>query len=184
MSEYKVSYRYAASLLDTAVEKNMLNDAAGDVELVYTTLKSSRQLETALSSPVIKQNVKLGILTELFGTKVKPETLNFLKFVVEKKRENLLESIAKIFLDLIDIQLGIVNVSVKSAVDFTPVQAENLKNNLEKQLNKKVKLRFSKDQSIIGGFIAQIGDTVFDASLKHQLEILRKQFLKGSASLN
>ena len=184
MSEYKVSYRYATSLLDTVLEKNILSDVAKDVELVYSTLKSSHQLVTALSSPVIKPNIKLAILTDLFGSKVNSETLNFLKFVVEKNRENLLKSISQIFLDLRDVKLGIVNVNVRSAVDFTAEQTEQFKINLEKYLKKKVRLHFSIDQSIIGGFIAQIGDTVFDASLKHQLELLRKQFLKGSASLN
>ncbi len=37
---------------------------------------------------------------------------------------------------------------------------------------------------MIGGFVAKVGDTVFDASVKHQLEILKKQFLEGGASLN
>lgn len=184
MSEYKVSRRYAVSLLDDAVEKNILNDVAEDIEMVYSVLQENRQLTSALSSPIIKPNIKLAILKELFGSKVNRETMNFLNFVVDKKREILLENIAKIFLELRDDKLGIVNVNVRSAVEFSGDQAEQFKNNLEDYLKKSVRLNFSIDQNIIGGFIAQVGDTVFDASIKHQLELLRKQFLQGSISLN
>ncbi len=184
MSEYKVSYRYAASLLDTAVEKNILNTVADDIEMVNSALQSSHQLTGALSSPIIKPNVKLAILNDLFGSKVNSETMNFLRFVVNKDRENLLGSITEIFLQLKDDKLGIVNVNVKSAAEFSAEQVEKFKNNLEKYLKKKVRLHFEIDQSIIGGFVAQVKDTVFDASVKHQLELLRKQFLRSSVRLN
>ncbi len=184
MSEYKVSHRYASSLLDTAVEKNILNNVAADVELVNTVLRSSRPLAMAMSSPVVKPNIKLAILKDLFTSRVNPETMNFLKFVIHKDRENLLESITEIFLQLRDNKLGIVNVKVKSAVEFSGEQKEQFKNNLEKYLRKNVRLHFEIDQSIIGGFVAQVEDTVFDASIQHQLELLKKQLLKGSVSLN
>ncbi|MHB8338571.1 MAG: ATP synthase F1 subunit delta [Ignavibacteriaceae bacterium] len=184
MSEYKVSVRYATSLLDTAIEKNIVETVSRDVELIHSAIDSSRQLQSALSNPVVKPNVKLSVLEEIFKSKIGDETMNFLKFLVEKNRENLLNSIASIYLELRDKYLGIVNVNVRTAVKFTDEQISQLKSNFEKYLNKKVKINFSIDPSTIGGFIAQVGDTVFDASLSHQLELLKKQFLKGGVSLN
>ncbi|MHB8580322.1 MAG: ATP synthase F1 subunit delta [Ignavibacteriaceae bacterium] len=184
MSEYKVSFRYATSLLNTAIEKNIVETVSKDVELIHSAIESSRQFQLALSNPVIKPNIKLSVLEEIFQGKIGDESMNFLKFLVEKKRENLLNSIAAIYLELRDEYLGIVNVNVRSAVKFTDEQISQLKNNLEKYLNKKVRFDFSIDTSTIGGFIAQVGDTVFDASLVHQLELLKKQFLKGGVSLN
>ncbi|MDR3627684.1 MAG: ATP synthase F1 subunit delta, partial [Ignavibacteriaceae bacterium] len=108
----------------------------------------------------------------------------FLKFLVDKNRESLLEIIVKIFLELKDEQDGIVTVEVRAPESFTGEQLEKFKGNLEKTLNKKVRLNLKIDSDIIGGFIAKVDDTVFDASLKHQLELLKKQLLKGGASLN
>jgi F-type H+-transporting ATPase subunit delta len=51
-------------------------------------------------------------------------------------------------------------------------------------LQKKVNLKFKSDQNLIGGFIAKVDDTLYDASIKHQLELLKKQFLTGEISLN
>ena len=184
MSEYKVSVRYATSLLDIAIEKNIVETVSRDVELIHSTMESSRQLQLALASPVVKSNIKLAVLEGIFDGKVGDEMMKFLKFLVEKKRENLLNSIASIYIELRDKYLGIVNVNVRTAVKFADEQMSLLKSNFENYLNKKVKINFSIDSATIGGFIAQVGDTVFDASLSHQLELLKKQLLKGGVSLN
>jgi len=184
MSTYKVSYRYASSLLNSAIEKNALDDVSKDMGLISTTLEENNQLILALCNPIIKPNIKLTILEAIFKSRINSETMNFLRFLIEKKRENLLEDIAKIFLVLRDEKLGIVNVSVKTVVKFTNDQVDLFKINLEKLLQKKVRLNFSVEPNVIGGFIAQVGDTVYDASLKHQLELLKKQFLLGGPALN
>ena len=184
MSEYKVSRRYATSLLESAIEKDMLDSIARDIELVVSTLDANRQLILALSNPVIRPNIKLKVLEEIFKSRVNTDTMNFLRFLVEKNREDLLDNISKIFLELRDEHLGIVNVEVTSSASFSDEQTEQLKSNLEKFLNKKVRLSFKINKEIIGGFIAKVNDTVFDASLIHQLELLKAQFLKGGASLN
>ncbi len=184
MSEFKISKRYATSLIETAEEKNLLDSVARDVELIASTLDANRQLILMLSNPIIKPNIKFNILAEIFKSRINQETINFLKFLVEKNRENLLDSIAKIFLELRDKRLGIVNVEVKAAVAFTDDQVQNFKNNLEKFLNKKIRIIFKIDPEIIGGFVAKVNDTMFDASLKHQLGLLKKQFLQSSGSFN
>jgi F-type H+-transporting ATPase subunit delta len=184
MNESKVSTRYANSLLSSTSDKGNLDTVSKDMELVYSTIKSSGELRRALASPIIKPQLKSSILEDIFNKRISGETMNFLKFIVEKNREDLLESIVGKFLDLRDKKLGIVNVQVKSAVPLTDAQRKKLKENYEKLLNKKVRFEFTIDPTVIGGFVAKVGDTVYDASLKNQLEIIKKRFLKGGASLN
>jgi len=88
MSEYKVSRRYATSLLESAIEKNMLDSIARDIELVASTLDANRQLILALSNPVIRPNIKLKVLEEIFKSRVNPDTMNFLGFLVENREES------------------------------------------------------------------------------------------------
>ncbi len=185
MAEYKVSKRYATSLLDLAVEKNMLEIISSDIELILSAMEKSRELARALENPVIKPEVKISILDEIFKSKVNAETMHFIRFLVKKGREDLLQEIAEKFLELRDERAGIVNVNIRTAFELTDVQTNEIKNKIEKMLNKKARLKIQIDPEVVGGFVAQVNDTVFDASVKHQLEILKQQLLKSdSAALN
>jgi F-type H+-transporting ATPase subunit delta len=184
MSDFRVLHRYATSLLETAIEKNNLDVITTDMRLLVDTLEQNKQLELMLESPIIRPDLKLKILNEVFGKKISKDSMDFIEFVVSKKRENLLESIGKRFLELQDEHLGIANVVVTAAFEFTTDQKNVLQGRLEKILEKKVRLNFKTDIDLVGGFIAKVGDTLYDASIKHQLEQLKKQFLTGELSLN
>lgn len=184
MADYKVSIRYASSLLETSLEKKSLDVVYADVDLIYKALKSSNELKRLLSSPVVKAEAKAGILKEIFANKVSAETINFLNFVVEKNRINLLQSIIEKFFELRNEKLGLAEVEIKTAFEFTPEQSNLLKKNLEQLIGKKVILNFVIDAEVIGGFIARVGDSVFDASIQHQLDLLKKKFLQGGPALN
>jgi F-type H+-transporting ATPase subunit delta len=184
MIDHKVSVRYASSLLDSAIEKKNLDSVAVDMELVYNTLEGNKELNLMLRSPVVKSQIKSSIIKEIFSNKINSDSLAFLLFVIDKKREDLLENIAKKFLALKDDYFGILNVEIITAYDFTSDQKEKIQHQFEANLKKTIRLKFVTDQSLIGGFVANVADTLYDASIKHQLELLRKQFLTGSVSLN
>ena len=184
MADYKVSQRYATSLLGMAADKNNLEKISNDMEFISSVIETNNNLKLMLDSPVVKPKIKSSILEEIFKGKISEDSLKFLLFVVEKNREEFLYSIIKKFLSLKDQHLGIVVVDVKSAQEFSAEQLDDLKNKFEALLNKKVRFNFKIDESIIGGFVARVEDTAYDASIKHQLEILKKQFVEGGPSLN
>ena len=184
MTDFKVSHRYATSLLEDSVEKNKLEAITADMILLSNTLKDNTKLQLALESPVIKPGVKSSILKEIFKDVFDEDTFKFIDFVIEKKRESLLCTIASRFLELRDEHLGEAQVSVKTVYDFSEEQKRALTEYLEKILDKKVRLTFTIDEDLIGGFVAKAGDTLFDASLQHQLELLKNQLLFGSISKN
>jgi F-type H+-transporting ATPase subunit delta len=185
MADYKVSMRYATSLLDLAVEKNMMDTISDDIELVVSVMEKSRDLVRALENPVIRPEIKTAILDEIFKSRTNEETMHFIRFLVKKGRENLLYEIASKFIELRDEKLGIVNVNVRTAFELTEQQMNEIKNKIEKMLNKKARLKIKIEPDVVGGFIAQVNDTVYDASVKHQLEILKQQLLKSNgAALN
>ena len=184
MTDFKVSHRYATSLLEDSVEKNKLEVITADMILLSKTLKDNIKLQLALESPVIKPGIKSSILNEIFKDIFDKDTFKFIDFVIGKKRESLLNTIASRFLELKDEQIGEVQVSVKTVYDFSEEQKQALTEYLEKTLNKKVRLTFTIDEDLIGGFVAKAGDTLFDASLQHQLGLLKNQLLYGSISKN
>ena len=184
MADFRVLHRYATSLLETALEKKNLETVASDIDLLVDTMRKSRELYLMLESPVIRSETKLGILKEIFGSKISKDSMDFVEFIVSKKRENLIEEIGQRFLELRDHHLGIANVEVTTAAEFSGEQKDVLQKKLEKILDKKVRLNFKTDPELIGGFIAKVDDTLYDASIRHQLELLKKQLLTGEVSLN
>jgi F-type H+-transporting ATPase subunit delta len=73
---------------------------------------------------------------------------------------------------------------VTSAIEFTPSQRKDLADELERYTRKKVRVRIAVDKAIKGGLVVRIGDTVLDASVRRQLEILRERFLSGGSLTN
>ncbi len=181
MINHKVSLRYATSLLESSLEKKSTDSLLEEINFVYGTLTGNPQLVRMLNNPVIKTELKYSVLTEVFKGKISPELLNFISFILQKGREGQMVNILQKFIELRDEQLGIENVSVVTAYEFTPGQADELKKKFEEKLGKKVRLKFTIDKNMIGGFIAKVNDTVYDASVRHQLELLKKDFLAGTA---
>jgi F-type H+-transporting ATPase subunit delta len=184
MADFRILHRYATSLLETSLEKNNLEVITSDIQLLVETLEQSKELKSMLYSPVVRPELKFDILKEIFGKKISKDSIDFIEFVVSKKRESLLNLIGKRFLELQDDHLGIANVFVTSTSEFSNDQKSVLQSRLEKILDKKVRLNFKTDINLVGGFIAKVNDTLYDASIRHQLELLKKQFLTGEISLN
>lgn len=178
MGFLNISNRYAKALLEIAKEKNILDAVSNDMKLILNTLKESKELKIALKSPIIKESDKLNILKEVFSSKVSLESMQFVEFVLEKNRIEILSDISRRFVELVDEIQGFVEVEVASIDLLDNNQKELLKNKLESITHKKVRLSYRIDKNLIGGFTARVKDKVFDASVKHQLENLRKSFLQ------
>lgn len=184
MSSLKVANRYAVSLLEAALDMDNLEQVYGDITFLIELLDKSAELKRTIESPIIKPDMKISIVDEIFGKRISENSLKFIRFVINKRREEILYEIAKRFLELRDEHLGIVNIDVKTAFEFTDDQKNQLKDKFKTILNKTVIIKYEVDKNIIGGFVARVGDTVYDASVLHQLELLKKEFMKGGLSLN
>ncbi len=180
MADIRVARRYALALIDLAEEASQLDTVRKDMELVLQTVKRSRDLQLFLESPIIREDKKKQILSELFKGKISAMTTKFLELLAEKNREGLLPEIIGQFRELHNERLGIVEVLVTSAVKLTKTQQQELERQLEQYTNKKVTAKYGIDPVLKGGFVARIGDTVLDASVKRQLELLREKFVSAA----
>lgn len=178
MSSYNIATRYANALMELATEKNVLKQVADDMELVFNGIANSKELRTILKSPIVKTEKKEAILNDIFKSKIGDVSVNFIQFVVKKNRENLIYDILKRFKELYYLKINHVEAKVISSVELTEQQKNKLQNSLEQYTQKDVTPIFSIDDSIIGGFVVKINDTVLDASIKQQLNKLRKKLFE------
>lgn len=184
MKNVRVARRYAMALMTAATEQKNIDGTAGDLDMLGNLLRGSREFRLLIASPVVSPAKKKAVFKELLEKRIGGETLRFIHLLTAKGREPILPDVIEQFAILRDEKYGIVNVDVRSAVEFTEPQEKNLQSQLEKYTKKKVRVRFSLDKSIQGGLVVRIGDTVLDASVRHQLELLRERFISGGALSN
>ena len=180
MRAYRVARRYAEAVLELAADQNQGERLAGDLELIQKAMKESVELQGFLKSPVISKEKKRAILVSLFKAKVDVLAFDFLNLLVEKGREDVLESILVEYFKMRDDQLGIVTLELRAAVDMTNDQQLAIAKRFEGMTRKKIRVVFSVEKQLKGGFVARIGDTVYDGSVLRQLELLRERFAEGA----
>ncbi len=177
MAHVRVAHRYALALIDLAEESEQIDVVRKDFDLILRTFESSRDFQLFLASPIIREDKKKLILGELFKRKISAITMNFLEFLAEKDREGILPDVIGQFNKLRNERLGIVEVTVTSAVELTKSQRGKLERQLEQFTERKVVAGYLIDPAVKGGFVVRIGDTVLDASVKRQLELLHEKFV-------
>ena len=184
MAATRIARRYAVALMDVAEEVGAVERVAADLEGIGGTLRNARDLRLLLASPVVTAEKKKAVLDALFGARIARPTSLFLALLVQKRREQHLAEIASQFSALRDEKQGVVTADVTAAVDLSPGQQQELGRRLERATSKRVRLRLRRDPAIGGGILVQIGDTVFDASVRHQLKVLRGRLLAGESPTN
>lgn len=184
MKNVRVARRYAKALMQASEHNKIIDGTAEDLSRMSKVYDLSREFRLMIASPVVAAAKKMSVFKQLFQSKVQASTLSFVELLLEKKRETYLSDIVEQFLALRDELYGIVNVDVSSAVEVLPAQEKLLSQRLEQYTKKKVRVRFSLDSTLKGGLVVRIGDTVLDASVKHQLELLREQLGAGGPLTN
>jgi F-type H+-transporting ATPase subunit delta len=180
MVNVRVARRYAEALVELAEEQKSMGAMIKDLELLRESIVGSRDLVLFLKSPIIGKSRKRDVLQSLFAGKVQKSTIEALGVIALKGREDLLPDIIDQFFSIWDERQGIVRVDVKTASELSGEQSATLGEKLEHFTQKKVRLTFGLDKQLMGGFVARVGDTVFDGSVKRQLELLRKRFAEGN----
>ncbi len=184
MSDTLVAKRYAKALFDLAVQNGTLDRTDEDVALIDATLKSSRELVSVFESPIISRPKKEGVATQLFESRVGKVTMDFVSMLIVKGREDIFPEIVSAYRSLRDTQQGIVQATVKAATALTEQDIAQLGQAIEKLTGSKANITAVVDPGLIGGVLVKVGDTVYDGSVKHQLEDLREAFQTGSSISN
>jgi F-type H+-transporting ATPase subunit delta len=102
--------------------------------------------------------------------------IDFIKLLILKNREGMLVSILKEFLLLKDSKEGILNVEITSAVKLDDEIIKKFKTKFDDYTKMNCRAVLEIDKSLIGGFTVQFKDTIVDASIKRQLEMLKTRF--------
>ena len=174
-----ISKRYAKALFDLAIELKKLERIKEDIELIQTITRENPELKRLLKSPIIPEGKKNTILAAVFKDKLDVLTFRFLQLVTRKEREIFLDTISVAFVKLYKDYHKIITVNLTSSEKMNEQSKKDLINLLIGDTQNKIDLIEKVDKSIIGGFVLDMDDKKYDASIRHQLERLRKSFDKN-----
>lgn len=177
MSEHRAAYRYARALMDLAVEQGKVKEVEKDIRLVLDTIQESDPLKEVLHSPVLTDQDKGAALKALFG-KTEPLTGDLFNLLATNKRVAILKEVSEQYIALYEEMQGQDVAKVLTAV---PLNAD-----LEKKLLKQLKAITGRDvvieneinPDLIGGFILQLGDLEYNASIASKLGNLKRELVK------
>ena len=173
-----IGRRYAKALLSIGVATHSFDALGRELDRVADAIAASAELKNVLDNPVFPLSQRHRVLEDIarrlaLSTSIK----NLLLILLDRGRISALPDIARAHRELVDEQAGRARAVVTSAAPLDPAVEARLRGALEKQTGKTVLLDKKVDPSLIGGVVAQVGDLVFDGSVKHQLEKLRTELL-------
>jgi F-type H+-transporting ATPase subunit delta len=183
MKNARVARRYAQALLDLAGASGELDQVLADLQVVRRAVAGVRALDLFLKNPVIRKEKKKEIIAQLFREKIHSTTFSFLLFLLEKGREEMIPDVVDQYTALLDEQNGVVGLDLRSAVRLSADDEEKMRQSFERLTGKSVRLEVRQDPSLIGGVVVRVGDTVYDGSLRRQLEVLRQRLAHGTNGL-
>lgn len=174
MSVQIVARRYATALADVVLEQNEAAEVQRELAAWENIIQASPELQEVFRNPTIALDQKRAVLKRLIErTRPRQTTVNFLNVLLQNQRLTELREINHKFVEILDERAGMIAARVTTA---RPV-AENFQQDLHTRLSsltrKKVRIDFATDPDLIGGLVTRIGSTVYDGSVKNQLQQLK-----------
>jgi F-type H+-transporting ATPase subunit delta len=180
MRNPRLAGRYAKSLMDIATEQNVVEPIYANMLGLQSMLAGSPDLLALLRSPIVKADKKQSIFKDIFGGKVHPITEKFTTLITSKSREKFLPEIITAFIEQYKINNQINTVKLTTAAPLSPEMQESILAQVQKVLvGKKIDLQTFVNESLIGGFILESNNTLFDATIARDLKDIQKQFLQN-----
>jgi F-type H+-transporting ATPase subunit delta len=173
LSLQTIARRYAGALADVVTERGEAREVYEELQAWERMISQNAQLQEVLANPTIPYDQKRSVLSVLISrTRVRPTTANFLELLLKNQRLTELAEINRKFEQVLDERAGVVAAKVVTARPISDNTRQSILKKLRALTGKDVRINFEIDTSIIGGLITRIGSTVYDGSVRTQLELL------------
>jgi F-type H+-transporting ATPase subunit delta len=170
---------YARSLIELAQQRNLAPQIGSELEALERILVENPSFLAFLKDPGISAEERSRVADRVLKPNVSPLLANFLGVLNNHGRLGILDQIASAYADLLDQLQGKVEVDVTVPQKLSQQELEQVRQRVGAALKKDAIVHQYVDESIIGGMILRVGDKLIDASVKSQLESMRRQLLNA-----
>ena len=174
---------YARAFADVVMKPGSQLDPARALQELHSVdalLQESDQLRRVLENPSIpgerKRSVLDAITARLGATR---QVRNFIVVLTDNRRLPLFSEILKQTEQELNDRQGFAEAQVSSARQLGASEKQMLEAEIARMTGKKVRARYEQDASLLGGAVVQVGSTIYDGSVKGQLEKIREQLVEN-----
>ena len=171
-----IARRYAVALADVVATQGVAREVQEELSAWAEMARENPSLQDVFGNPTIPYEQKLGIVRALIGrTRVRPTTANFLLVLLQNHRLADLAEINTAFARELDRRSGFISAEVTTARPVPQQTQESLRAKLSELTASSVRLQFAVDEELIGGVVTRIGSTIYDGSVRGQLQQIKQK---------
>ena len=172
-----VSSKYAEALLAVAKKQGVMDTVADEIRQLRPVFGEKQDFRRFLEAPQITDEAKYAAVKKIMEGKITPLLYHFVIIVMRKHRIDHIAEAFDNYLEYVDIEHGIEEAKVTTAIPIDKSIMDQLRLKLEQITNKKIRLHPRVEPRILGGAIVQINNTLIDGSFRTQLTNLREDLL-------
>lgn len=171
---------YAQSLLELGNERGQAAEIGQELTAIGEILDAEPVFRDYLADPGVGREQRTAAVQKIFNGRVSEVVNSFIGILNRHGRLALLPQIITAYDELLDAQIGNVEVDVTTAQRLGSEQVEQVRQRVSQSLGKNAVVHQYVDESIIGGLVVRVGDKVIDASVREQLRAMREQLLTAA----
>lgn len=171
----KAARIYGGSLYDLAAEEKLDGQIMEQMNVIRQIFCDNPRYIRLLGEPSILQDDRMKLIDEAFGGKIEPYLLDFIKLLCEKKILREYGGCCDEFTRRYNVDHGIVEAVVTSAIRLNDVQMHSLKENLEKKTSKHIHLTQKIDSSVLAGLRVEMEGRQFDGTVQGRISDITKK---------
>ena len=175
MTSRTAATRYARALLDVGAKESIDLDLIGrELGEFVATFQSEADLRRVMLNPAVPSPRKRAAMEQIVQASALTSIVSkLLVMLADRDRLILLGDIASTYQELLSERQQVVHADVTSAEPLTPERTAAIEQRLAAVTGKRVSLKTAVDKNLIGGLVARVGGTVYDASIATQLKKMR-----------
>ncbi|HWX55258.1 MAG TPA: ATP synthase F1 subunit delta [Verrucomicrobiae bacterium] len=172
-----VSGRYARAFAEVIMDqKASPQRAVADLNAIAALVSANAELRTVFQNPSVEHQQKLKLLDAIIARAKGSKMLrNFVAVLIDQRRIGQIEDVARQFQHELNERMGIAEAQVSSARDLAAAEKKSLEKRLAATTGKEIDATYMKDESLLGGALVRIGSTVYDGSVRGQMQRIKEQ---------
>jgi F-type H+-transporting ATPase subunit delta len=176
-----VNSRYARAFVDVVFDKK-LDPIKTEDELrsIAQMVGDTQALRTVWESPSVPAEQKRAVLDQIVKQMGASQmTRNLVAVLIDNRRIAALPEIARQFQEELNARMGIADAEVTTARELGPEEKQRLEQQIAAITGKKVRAHYTRDEKVLGGAVVRVGSTIYDGSVKGQLQRLKEELSAG-----
>ena len=170
--------RYARAFMDVLYPEKA-QPGLQQLQEFLSLLNEQPDARRFLENPTTAGDRRKRLLKEIFDAlSLDRRVANFIGILVDRDRLPVLEEIIEAYQKLLDDRLGILRARVTAAHSLNAFEQRDLVARLERATGKQIRMEVAVDPSFIGGVIAQVGSTIYDGSVRRQLQAFKSRLVE------